>query len=248
MERSGPLPRTAGRIAGELGELLHRGDVPPPYVLVGHSFGGLVMRLFASRHPADVAGLVLIEPAIPEEWSDPGPDARALAARGVHLCRYGETAARLRLAWVVATLAELGAIELARSIVRIVSQGVLRREDEGILAPVERLPWEARRLLRHMWIQPKFFEALGSQIDAISESAADVIRAAPAGYGELPVVVIPSASAGERRLRADAALARSSSCGRHVLAEGSGHWVPLDAPQVVVDTIVRLVREVRHAR
>src|SRR5688572_31116825 len=61
---AGPLPRTAGRIADELYALVQRASVRPPYVLVGHSFGGLVMRLLAVRHPADVAGLVLIEPAI----------------------------------------------------------------------------------------------------------------------------------------------------------------------------------------
>ena len=61
----GPLPRTAGRIADELHELLTRAGVHPPYLLVGHSFGGLVMRIFASRHADDVGGLVLIEPAVP---------------------------------------------------------------------------------------------------------------------------------------------------------------------------------------
>jgi pimeloyl-ACP methyl ester carboxylesterase len=49
-------------------------------------------------------------------------------------------------------------------------------------------------------------------------------------------------------LRADAALARLSARGRHVLAEGSGHWVPLDAPLVVVENIVQLVRELRESR
>ena len=63
---AGPLPRTAGRSADELYDLLRREAVPGPYVLVGHSFGGLVMRLFESRHASETAGLVLIEPAIPE--------------------------------------------------------------------------------------------------------------------------------------------------------------------------------------
>src|SRR5436189_6420315 len=63
---AGPMPRTAGRIADELDVLLRRAGEVPPYVLVGHSFGALVMRVFAARHRADVAGLVLIEPAFPE--------------------------------------------------------------------------------------------------------------------------------------------------------------------------------------
>src|SRR5262245_5266162 len=80
---AGPLPRTAGRIADELHELLQRGARRGPYVLVGHSFGGLVMRVFAARHPRETAALVLIEPAIPEEWATPTEHQRDLLARGV---------------------------------------------------------------------------------------------------------------------------------------------------------------------
>src|SRR5438132_6026144 len=79
---AGPLPRTAGRIADELHELLTRAHVPPPYLLVGHSFGGLVTRIFASRHADTIAGLLLIEPAVPEEWISPTAAQRALIERG----------------------------------------------------------------------------------------------------------------------------------------------------------------------
>ena len=58
----GPRPRHAARIAWELDRLLGNARVPPPYVLVGHSFGGLVVRLFAARRERRaVAGLVLID-------------------------------------------------------------------------------------------------------------------------------------------------------------------------------------------
>jgi pimeloyl-ACP methyl ester carboxylesterase len=57
--------------------------------------------------------------------------------------------------------------------------------------------------------------------------------------------VISAAGSGERRLTADAALARRSTRGRHILAADSGHWVPLDAPQVVIDAITTLVSEIR---
>jgi pimeloyl-ACP methyl ester carboxylesterase len=63
---AGPLPRTSGRIVGELRVALARAGVAPPYVLVGHSFGGQNMRLYASRHPADVAGLVLVDASHPD--------------------------------------------------------------------------------------------------------------------------------------------------------------------------------------
>jgi pimeloyl-ACP methyl ester carboxylesterase len=65
----GPKPRTSARIVAELHELLVRGRVPPPYVLVGHSFGGLNVRLFASKYPGQVAGLVLVD-ATPEDYPE----------------------------------------------------------------------------------------------------------------------------------------------------------------------------------
>jgi pimeloyl-ACP methyl ester carboxylesterase len=242
---AGPLPRTAGRIADELHELLRRSGTRGPYLLVGHSFGGLVMRLFASRHVEDVAGLVLIEPAIPEEWANPSEQQRLLITRGTRLCRYGLRAARHRLTRVVSALVSIGAFGIARVIAKIVSRGGLRREDEDMLAPIWKLPPEARGVLKQMWTQPRFFEALGSQIETICESAAEVLRALREGLSDLPLVVISSASASPHRLHADAALARLSTRGRHVLASDSGHWIPLDAPRAVIDVITSMVGEIR---
>ncbi len=58
---SGPTPRTSERIVRELHTLLVNAGVPGPYVLVGHSFGGLNMRLYTYTYPQDVAGLVLVD-------------------------------------------------------------------------------------------------------------------------------------------------------------------------------------------
>jgi pimeloyl-ACP methyl ester carboxylesterase len=57
----GPSPRTARRIARELAELLVRGGIASPVVLVGASSGGFNVRVFASDHPEHVAGLVLVD-------------------------------------------------------------------------------------------------------------------------------------------------------------------------------------------
>jgi pimeloyl-ACP methyl ester carboxylesterase len=65
----GPLPRTSERIVDELHALLTRARVPGPYVLVGHSFGGLNVRLYAARNPGEVAGVVLVD-ATPEDFPD----------------------------------------------------------------------------------------------------------------------------------------------------------------------------------
>lgn len=55
------LPRDGAQVVEELRALLRARDLPPPYVLVGHSLGGLYMQLFARQYPADVAALVLVD-------------------------------------------------------------------------------------------------------------------------------------------------------------------------------------------
>ena len=59
----GPKPRSAKTIAAELKAALQKAGVKPPYVLVGHSFGGVYVRVFADMYPKDVIGMVLIDPS-----------------------------------------------------------------------------------------------------------------------------------------------------------------------------------------
>jgi pimeloyl-ACP methyl ester carboxylesterase len=59
----GPLPRHSERAADELKQLLENAGVKGPYVLVGHSLGGLNAQVFADRYPELVGGLVLLDPA-----------------------------------------------------------------------------------------------------------------------------------------------------------------------------------------
>lgn len=57
-----PKPRSSADVVADLHALLKAAGVAPPYILVGHSFGGISMRLFASTYPAEVAGIVLVDP------------------------------------------------------------------------------------------------------------------------------------------------------------------------------------------
>lgn len=73
-----PMPRAAQDVVTDLHDLLHMAEVPGPYVLAGHSFGGLFSRLCASTYPDEVVGLIMVD-ALPEtipdhlapdEWQD----------------------------------------------------------------------------------------------------------------------------------------------------------------------------------
>ncbi len=63
---AGPRPRTSRQMVTELRTLLAGAQVAGPYVLVGHSLGGLNVALYAAEHPDEVAGLVLLDPAFPD--------------------------------------------------------------------------------------------------------------------------------------------------------------------------------------
>ncbi|MFC0253323.1 alpha/beta fold hydrolase [Massilia consociata] len=58
-----PEPRTIEQNTTELEQLIAAAKLAPPFILVGHSYGGLLMRSFAARHPGQVAGMVLVDPA-----------------------------------------------------------------------------------------------------------------------------------------------------------------------------------------
>jgi pimeloyl-ACP methyl ester carboxylesterase len=57
----GPLPRTMTQEVFDLHRAFAKANIPGPYILVGHSSGGTVMRLFAASYPGDVVGMVLVD-------------------------------------------------------------------------------------------------------------------------------------------------------------------------------------------
>ena len=67
--RSASAPRDPCQIARELHAALRDAKVPPPYLLVGHSLGGLYQVVFARLYPQETAGLLLLDPTHPEHWA-----------------------------------------------------------------------------------------------------------------------------------------------------------------------------------
>jgi pimeloyl-ACP methyl ester carboxylesterase len=63
-----PTPRTSQDVVDDLWRLLQQAQIDGPYLLVGHSFAGLHLRLFVHQHPQAVAGLVLLDASHPDQW------------------------------------------------------------------------------------------------------------------------------------------------------------------------------------
>jgi len=81
----GPLPRDGAAAARDLDQALDAAKLYGPYIVVGHSAGGLYGRLFAARRPGEVQGLVLVDPSV-ERVFPPGTDGLQSLRRRVQRC------------------------------------------------------------------------------------------------------------------------------------------------------------------
>ena len=222
----GPEPRTAGQAAHELHELLAAAEEPGPYILVGASYGGHIVRLYAHNYPDEVTGLVLVD-ARPEKLFSI-PSIRKQADSGLGLSR------------VVAALGDFG---LARPFIAFMPEKMI---------PAAAVPYYAAHPGSYaMVFQSKFWHA--SYAEALAMDASDEEVAAVASLGALPLIVIrhgqpmfgslppAEAEAMEQQWQAfQEAIAGQSTSSQMVVAENSGHLVQMEAPAIIVEAVQRL--------
>jgi len=237
--------RTMSALVSELRHLLDSAHVAPPYVLVGHSFGGLVIRAFARAHPKDVAGLVFVDPLHPEEWCDLSPQQRHTLRGAIFLSKVGGLLARLGVVRVCLSLLSRGSPGVPRRFGRLFGRSVTALL-ERMVGEVQKLPPEILPAVQAHWSHPKAFRGMWQHLEAMPACCAALAKGTDA-FGDVPVVVLSAGARDPRWRDADARLARASSNGRHIISPHSGHWVHLDDPELVVGAIDDVIRRYREA-
>jgi pimeloyl-ACP methyl ester carboxylesterase len=227
----GPWP-SGRRMVADLHTLLDAAGIPPPYVLVSHSSGGLLMRLYAASHPEQVAGLVLVDSSHPDQ-------ERRLRV-------YGWRFSRPRW-W----------LRVARWAVRPLGLRRLRARGAEIPPHLRRgLPPELAEAAVAMSLGTREYRADVREMAAFPGLAAEVGRVAsgaPGSLGRLPLVVItrdvittrlpPGTEATWQEMQAE--LASLSERSTHLHATSGDHFIHRAHPDLVVSAIADLVDQAR---
>ncbi len=235
-----PCPCTPTALADQLHALLQAADIPGPYVLVGHSFGALVVQSFAAKYADETSGLVLVDPLDPTEWIPMTAEQRKMIVRAVTLSRRGALAARLGVVRVCLNLLMNGNRLLPRMAAKVWSGRAFPVTDR-IAGQIRKMPPETWPLVAMHWKQPKSFEAMARHFECLPDSIAEMVS--------LPKLHVPVAllSGGLNQHPTDAReyALRLSPSARFRVAEKSGHWIQLDEPDVVVGAVRELIQEAR---
>jgi pimeloyl-ACP methyl ester carboxylesterase len=233
---SDPAPHlcTALDFARDLALLLEKTEIQGPLVLVGHSFGALIARIFEQTYPGRVAGLVLVDPVCRAEWHEPKP----MLARGVMLSRRGELLARLGVVGVALKLLMSGSRTIPKFLARV-SAGQGAGVTERLTGEVRKMPPELWPAIAAHWSQARCFRTMADSLENLPVSVRQIDESR--SLEDLPVVVLSAVSTNAQSLEEHEHDAGLSTRGEHIVVPGSGHWMQLDAPDAVVEAIRRLV-------
>lgn len=214
--------------AADLHAVLAGGKVPAPYIMVGHSFGGPLIRLYVRLYPAEVAGLVLVD--TPEEGVVLRPSYDDYVRKLGYFAAGAEVAARIGLTRLACAF--------------------LTRVPDGITP-------DGFRALKSLIARPAFARAMGDDPVALSRVPETLRSLGGAGsLGAMPLVVIthgqkfpgPAAVLEDGWLDGQHRLAALSTRGELVVASHSNHMVQSDEPGIVIDAIRRVLSLSREQR
>ncbi|WHZ17711.1 MAG: hypothetical protein OJF52_004564 [Nitrospira sp.] len=232
----GLLPRTGQKLARELHTLLDRAGVSGPYLLVGHSLGGFIVRLYRRNHPDTVVGMLLVDAG--HEMELRRPEFRNFVNAGKAGIPIIHAMTILDISRLLASFEKLPPL-------------LIRQE--------EALPETIRPMLRAGWLRTDYLAAMIDEGDALPETLDDVRRTG--SLGDLPLVVLTATGPTWwpdmpeqvnpdkfRRMWLDLQqdLTTLSTDSRQVFADRSSHFIQFDQPALVTEAIHRMIDTVRQ--
>ncbi|MFL9455963.1 MULTISPECIES: alpha/beta fold hydrolase [Nostocales] len=227
------VSRTSQQSVDELHTLLNKAEIKPPYILVGHSLGGANMRLYANQYQEDVVGLVLVDSVHENQMTS-------------------ETWKRMKR--------ELWLYQVLRVASRV---GVLRLIGELNLLPIlEEIKQEIQKYplavqtrfdtYKSYCYRPHYWATVSSERANIKKSFEQL--QAVASLGKLPLVVLSQGSKDsqmsdekfQKWSSLQLNLTKLSLNSQHIIAENSGHLVPLDQPELIISAVHQLIKKIKQ--
>ena len=228
-----PRSRSTDVMVAELHTLLDRAGIPGPYVLVGNSAAGWLIRYYAHTYPEDLAGMVLVDSAHEEQFQRIPGEVSPLVQRAFDL-------------FPVLFKSRIPAH--FPSLIPVYGKDQL---PEPAMASYQAL----------MAAEIKFSETMSAEISAVQENLSQVRAARITSLGDIPLVVlthdrldaipgVTTSSEASRQveqawLELQSELAALSPNGRLVVAKGSGHNIQFERPDLVIAAILEVLAEAK---
>ena len=234
----GPFPRTGRQIAYELHTALHNAGIKGPYIMVGQSYGGFLVRSFARYYSKEVVGLVLVDAL--NENQKIIINNQEIRIRDM---------AKGRIAPGIQNMTKKN-IDTASP-----KENNPVASNTSIEPPLDRLSPEDQKMQIWAQTQYSYFKAASSEMDWSPEDVADMYknRGKP-GYmlGNIPLIVLSRRSGGysgipdsaeleKQRLELQNELTRLSTNSKHIIDRNSGHNIHLEDPATVINAIDQVI-------
>jgi pimeloyl-ACP methyl ester carboxylesterase len=209
-------------IAEELHALLHNAGITGPFVLVGHSLGGMYVRMYANRYPSAVVGMVLVDSSHPDQDERFPPEAKKLAAASYYVIRAMQITLPIGLPRLLASRAappevrsEYCAVFCRRQFLAAVrAEAAAQRESSAQVRTLGSLGNLPLMVLSH---DPDKMRFPGNLTEPVNRE-----------WGKM-----------------QEELAHLSSNGSHFVVKGSSHDIQIDNPEAVVNAIREVVSKAK---